>query len=206
MSAYSQLLFSLTIWDIVNTAWISINMIYCILKLYWCVINQFQVQVRSATEKLRTRIVKEKGLYAVLVGIVRGQQPSVLAKRFCNVPQMQEHIVNNILKHINAECINMCKVKDPSILRNTGADHLTSLNFRRISFELHLKAPTLTQFLKCCIKRADNELALCVLSSLILRYRNDKISQLHHVIGQILDRGGATDEVSYMRWFFFIYM
>ena len=176
-------------------------MIYCILKLYWCVISG-----SSSFSNWETRIVKEKGLYAVLVGIVIGQQPSVIANGFYNVPQMQEHIVNDILKLINAECINMCKVKDPSILRNTGADHLTSLNFRRISFELHLKAPTLTQFLNCCIKKADNEVALRILSSLILRYRNDKISQLHHVIGQILDRGGATDEVSYMRWFFFIYM
>lgn len=27
-----------------------------------------------------------------------------------------------------------------------------------------------------------------------MRYRNDNISRLHHVVGQILDRGGATDE------------
>lgn len=47
---------------------------------------------------------------------------------------------------------------------------------------------------KCCVKRTDDEVALCVLSSLILRYRNDKISRLHHVVGQILDRGGASDE------------
>ena len=67
-------------------------------EAYWYVINQFQVQVRSATEKLRTRIVKEKGLYAVLVGIVKGQRSSVTAKRFCNVPQMQEQIVNNIFE------------------------------------------------------------------------------------------------------------
>lgn len=29
-----------------------------------------------------------------------------------------------------------------------------------------------------------------------MRYRNDNISRLHHVVGQILDRGGATDEVT----------
>lgn len=90
--------------------------------------------------------------------------------------------------------MNMCKVKDPSVLRNTEVNHLTSLNFQKIAFELQLKAPTLTHILKSCVKRTDNEVALCVLSSLILRYRNDKISRLHHVVGQILDRGGATDE------------
>lgn len=153
-----------------------------------------KVQVRSATEKIRTRIVKEKGLHAVLVGIVRGQQPSVIAKKLFDVPQMQEYIVKHILKLLNTECLNMCKVKDPSILRNTEVDYLTSLNFQKIAFELQLKAPTLTHILKSCVKRTDNEVALCVLSSLILRYRNDKISRLHHVIGQILDRGGATDE------------
>lgn len=92
--------------------------------------------------------------------------------------------------------MNMCKAKDPSIFRNTEVDHLTSLNFPKIAFELQLKAPTLTNILKSCIKRTDNEVALCVLSSLTLRYRNNKISRLHHVVGQILDRGGATDEVT----------
>lgn len=64
---------------------------------------KFQVQVRSATEKIRTRIVKEKGLHAVLIGIVRGQQPSVIAKKLSDVPQMQECIVKHILKLINTE-------------------------------------------------------------------------------------------------------
>lgn len=92
-------------------------------------IFKFQVQVRSATVKIRTRIVKEKGLHAVLVGIVRGQHSSVIAKKLFDVPQMQECIAKHILKLINTECMNMCKVKDPSILRNTEVDHLTSLNF-----------------------------------------------------------------------------
>lgn len=73
--------------------------------------------------------MKEKGLHAVLVGIVRGQQPSVIAKKLFDVPQMQECIAKHILKLVNTECMNMCKVKDPSILRNTEVDHLTSLNF-----------------------------------------------------------------------------
>lgn len=58
--------------------------------------------------------MKEKGLHAVLVGIVRGQQPSVIAKKLFDVPQMQECIAKHILKLINTECMNMCKVKDPS--------------------------------------------------------------------------------------------
>lgn len=112
--------------------------------------------------------MKEKGLHAVLVGIVRGQQPSVIAKKLFDVPQMQEYIVKHILKLINTECMNMCKVKDPSIMRNTEVDHLTSLNFQKIAFKLQLRA--LTHILKSC---DDNEVALCVLISLILRYRND---------------------------------
>lgn len=140
--------------------------------------------------------MKEKGLHAVLEGIVKGQQPSVIAKELFDVPQMQECIVKHILKLINTKCMNMCKVKDPSIYRNTEVDHLTTLNFPKIAFELQLKELTLTHILKICVKRTDNEVALCFLSSLILRYRNDKISRLHHVVGQILDRGGATDGVT----------
>lgn len=120
----------------------------------------------------------------------------MIAKKLFDVPQMQKYIVKHILKLINTVCMNMCKAKDPPIFRNTEVDHLTSLNFPKIAFELQLKAPTLTNILKSCIKWTDNEVALCVLSSLILRYRNNKISRLHHVVGQILDRGGATDEVT----------
>lgn len=47
--------------------------------------------------------MKEKGLHDVLVGIVRGQQPSVIAKKLSDVPQMQECIVKHILKLINTE-------------------------------------------------------------------------------------------------------
>lgn len=126
--------------------------------------------------------MKGKGLHAVLVVIVRGQQPSVIAKKLFDVPQMQECIVKHILKLINTERLNMGKVIDPSILRNTEVDHLTTLNFPKIAFELQLKAPTLTHILKSYVKRTDNEVALCVLSSLILRYRNNKISRLHHVV------------------------
>lgn len=59
--------------------------------------------------------MKERGLHAVLEGIVKGQQPSVIAKKFFDVPQMQECIVKHILKLINTKCMNMWKVKDPSI-------------------------------------------------------------------------------------------
>lgn len=91
----------------------------------------------------------------------------MIAKKLFDVPQMQECIVKHILKLISAECMNMCRVKDPSILRNTEVDHLTTLNFPKIAFELQLKAKTLTHILKSCVKRTENEVALCVLSSLI---------------------------------------
>lgn len=51
--------------------------------------------------------MKERGLHAVLEGIVKGQQPSVIAKKFFDVPQMQECIVKHILKLINTKCMNM---------------------------------------------------------------------------------------------------
>lgn len=47
--------------------------------------------------------MKERGLHAVLVGIVRGQQPSVIAKKLSDVPQIKECIVKHILKLINTE-------------------------------------------------------------------------------------------------------
>lgn len=45
----------------------------------------------------------------------------------------------------------------------------------------------------CENQPTENKLAVAV--ALLLRNRNTHMSAVHHVIGQILDHGGATDEV-----------
>ena len=36
---------------------------------------------------------------------------------------------------------------------------------------------------------------LAIAASVLLKNRNSQMSAIHHVIGQMLDHGGATDEV-----------
>lgn len=93
--------------------------------------------------------------------------------------------------------------KNYSVLRNISPKNLESLSFKSIINDCQLYAPLLLETLACVMNRpTENKLAVAV--ALLLRIRNTHMSAIHHVIGQILDHGGATDEVWILIEFNFI--
>lgn len=88
----------------------------------------------------------------------------------------------------------LCQVKNKSVLRNISQKNMESLSFKGIINDCQLYAPLLLETLACVMNRpTENKLAVAV--ELLLRNRNTHMSAIHHVIGQILEHGGATDEV-----------
>lgn len=97
-------------------------------------------------------------------------------------------------KVLKDQCKTLCQVKNKSVLRNISPKNLESLSFKSIMNDCQLYAPLLLETLACVMNQpTENKLAVAV--ALLLRNRNTHMSAVHHVIGQILDHGGATDEV-----------
>lgn len=62
--------------------------------------------------------------------------------------------------------------------------------------ELQVQAPLTYKIISTLVK--DSEVGTSVGSAVSLNFRNKHMSSLHHIIAQVLDRGGATNEVSIM--------
>lgn len=125
--------------------------------------------------------------------IVKGQWKSVL-KSILRGDKAKKDI--HLL--INAEAVKeskaICKLSDASILRNSTGKDLCEMDMLPFIHELKTKCPVLHGLLESVMGKSTS-LRLSVAAAVVLFNRNNHLSAIHHVIGQILDQGGATDEV-----------
>ncbi|XP_052710924.1 uncharacterized protein LOC128185347, partial [Crassostrea angulata] len=143
--------------------------------------------------KVRTKIIREKGLYSVMVGIVRGNKPEVILNKLVKVKNFKEKAVKVLSKCVKEECKLLCGKNDPSILRGNTSEDIISIDFLKIANELKEKAPAFSQILEDTMNTT-KPVALVSSAAVILHHRNQNMSLIHHAVGQLLDHGGATDE------------
>lgn len=86
--------------------------------------------------------------------------------------------------------------KTKSILRQIKCDSLANFSMDLFNQELQVQAPLTYKIISTLVK--DSEVGTSVGSAVLLNFRNKHMSSLHHIIAQVLDRGGATNEVSIM--------
>lgn len=145
-------------------------------------------------QKVRSRIIKEKGLYGVVVGLVRGNKPEVILNKLLKLKDFKEKAVKSVTKYVKEECKLLCGKKDASVLRGNSPDCLASVDFQRINAELRQRAPVFSKLL-ADIMNTTEPVALVSSAAILLHHRNQNMSLIHHVVGQLLEHGGATDEV-----------
>ncbi|XP_062577634.1 uncharacterized protein LOC134239465 [Saccostrea cucullata] len=146
-------------------------------------------------QKVRSRIIKEKGLYGVVVGLVRGNKPEVILNKLLKSKGFKEKAFKTIKKYVKEECRLLCGKKDASVLRGNSPDCLASVDFQKIATELRKRAPGFSQLLSD-IMNTTEPVALVSSAAILLHHRNQNMSLIHHVVGQLLEHGGATDEKS----------
>ncbi|XP_062572276.1 uncharacterized protein LOC134234243 [Saccostrea cucullata] len=144
-------------------------------------------------QKVRSRIIKEKGLYGVVVGLVRGNKPEVILNKLLKSKGFKEKAFKTITKYVKEECRLLCGKKDASVLRGNSPDCLASVDFQEIATELRKRAPGFSQLLSD-IMNTTEPVALVSSAAILLHHRNRNMSLIHHVVGQLLEHGGATDE------------
>jgi len=99
----------------------------------------------------------------------------------------------SIFNAVKRECIGLCSTKEMSALRRCNSENLATFSFETLNCEFQKKAPLLHGIIQQVVK--GSSIGTVVTTATALRFRNRQLSAFHHVVAQILDRGGATDEV-----------
>lgn len=129
-----------------------------------------------------------------MVGIVRGKKPEVILNKLMNVKNFREKAVKVLSKCVKEECKLLCSKNNPLILRGSTTEDIHSTDFLKIANELKEKAPVFSQMLKDTMNTT-KPVGLVSSAAVILHHRNHNMSLIRHVVGQLLDYGGATDKV-----------
>lgn len=78
--------------------------------------------------------------------------------------------------------------------------NLSNFKFDQLLFEVHLYAPVLYKTLSNTVKGSHK---IAVTTIIITRNNSMHMSALHHIIAQVLNHSGATDEVKSIKYCFF---
>lgn len=92
--------------------------------------------------------------------------------------------------------MELSKTSTPSVLRGKVSEESSdskAFQLDSLIAELHEKAPLFLSLLNTVTKNDPSRTA--VAAAILLKARNAHLSEFHHTVGQILDLGGATDEV-----------
>lgn len=153
--------------------------------------NKVKVHFRGRNDsKVRTRFIKDSPWVAVLKSLVRGCKAETISKKIFKIEMLKKELVKLMLSDLNSQCQILCKTSKPSVLRGQDEIHF---KFESVCSELKERAPMLYDVLQT-VTRKRNISRLAVAASVLLWNRNIHMSQVHQIIGQILDHGGATDE------------
>lgn len=130
------------------------------------------------------------GYKAIGKALARGH-PSRIAGAVMNCQSVRKHIIEKTLKIVSKEVVGLCSKSNPSILRKTGKDDLTSFNLKLVCEEWQERAPLFYSFLltsainkrtKSCTWLGSTALA----GSILLKQRSERMDATAVVLGILL--------------------
>lgn len=139
-------------------------------------------------------------MYSVIVSIVRGDCYRTIANKLSKIPDLNSELVQYVANSVRNECKSMTK-RDQSILQKTTPAEMVTLSFKKNAAEIKEQMQTLYTLLDKALKKG-RDVALKMPCSLIIWYTCMTMSRIQHIIGQILDTSGATDEVQSLEYLF----
>ena len=130
----------------------------------------------------------------VLKSILRGDKCKTIAKKIFSIASQRKDLCLLVTELAVKESRNICKLNNRSILRQVSGDNLCNVDAKKIVEEFKSRCSILHGLLSSVMGNA-SVLRQAVAVAVILFARNNHLSAFHHALGQILDQGGATDEV-----------
>ncbi|XP_062605477.1 uncharacterized protein LOC134267273 isoform X2 [Saccostrea cucullata] len=141
-------------------------------------------------KQIKCRMVKDAEFRQVIKAISRGQPKRHIAK-FAYNSSLKEELAKFVIHDIEKDITKLTSKKSNCCLRSTECDNLSSFKFEKLLFEVQLHAPLLYKTLSHTLK---DSVGVAVTTAIIAKNRNMHMCALHHIIAQILDHSGATDE------------
>ena len=133
--------------------------------------------------------MKETEVKDIIKGLAKGNSPKGIGKKLLH-SKLSDSIQGAAIKKLDKECKEISKT---SALWKCSSSDLQDFSLQTINIQSQTNAPFLYRTIDTLSKK--NEIMNAVITSLLLRCRNIQLSRLHHIISQVLDHGGATDQV-----------
>ncbi|KAK3084067.1 hypothetical protein FSP39_007625 [Pinctada imbricata] len=150
------------------------------------------IQVLYQTKgKTNSRIVKDADTVKLVKALSKGMSKQNIAKMVIN-SKLKDEISKCVFKEINKELETLISPKSICVLRGVSSDKIAVFRFKTLLFEVQLHAPILYKCLSMTLK--DSPVGMAMTAAIILKKRNMHMSSFHHIVSQILDHGGTSDE------------
>lgn len=148
-----------------------------------------------SANKIKSRVIP-RGDFQRIVKSVSQHSSKDRIGRLIYKSSLKDSVNKCVYNEVNKECMNLCSRKDISMLRNCSSENLATFSSSTLNVEIQKRAPLLHGILQHVVKGSD--LGTVVTGAIALKFRNKHLSAFHHVVAQILDHGGATDEVFFI--------
>ena len=113
--------------------------------------------------------------------------------------EARSHILHKISRITQSELKTMCSMGASSVFQDRSSEAIRTFKWKSFLSEVQTHAPVLYQILMTCTKtkqpRANlvGVVGMCV--AMLLKYRSDRMSLIHKIIGLILYMGHSGKQV-----------
>lgn len=152
-----------------------------------------QVVFRGKKESVKSKVIPAGVYQDIIRGMSRGEYHQRISQHLYNY-SLKENILNSVLKDLKKELSKLSSTKTGSCLRRTSSDDLATVNFETWNLEFQLFSPVLFKIISGVFDD-QKSVAVAMISAIIQKQKNMHMSAFHHAVSQVLDNGGATDEV-----------
>lgn len=152
-----------------------------------------QVVFRGKKESVKSKVIPAGVYQDIIRGMTRGESHQRVSQLLYN-SSLKENILNSVLKDLKKELSKLSSTKTGSCLRRTSSDDLATVNFETWNLEFQLFSPVLFKIISGVFDD-QKSVAVAMISAIIQKQKNMHMSAFHHAVSQVLDNGGATDEV-----------
>jgi hypothetical protein len=154
----------------------------------------FQVLYRTAeNKKIKSKTIPAGHYQQKIIRTMTNNSSCGRIGRVIYKSPLKDSLNQAVFTAVKKECTALSSRKTPSALRDSDSQHLATLSLEKLDVELKEKAPLMHGVIQQTVR--GSILGTVVTAAVALKFHNSQLSALHHVVAQILDKGGATDEV-----------
>ena len=187
-------------------------------------VTQVQAPTAEQVENLTVTIKYKTGLNETIklnqtrksigISLLKGSDDDV-AKAIMKDTVIKRSCTNSLLTELKDQCIGLCRLNNPSILRSKKVRDIVSFKFGDfVEKELKERADLLYQILRTVVSSDSNRnttknmekktLAMAMAAGILLKARNKDLCLTQVVTSLILHNGGLSQMVSFNFYLFFL--